>query len=46
MAQATLTQVKEFFSTPAKPVKMTELKALTSEDKEELKTLVGEELGL
>lgn len=46
MADASLKQVGEFFSTPTKPVKMWELKELTSEDKAELKTLVGEELGL
>ena len=44
--QASLVQVKEFFSTPTKPVSMTELKELTAEDKQELRELVGEALGL
>ena len=44
--EASLTQVKEFFSVPMKPVTMTELKELSSEDKKELKELVGIELGL
>lgn len=43
---ASLMQVKEFFSVPGKPVTMAELKELTSEDKTELRQLVGEELGL
>jgi hypothetical protein len=46
MAEASLKQVGEFFSTPMKPIKMQELKELTTEDKAELKVLVGEELGL
>jgi len=44
--QASLIQVKEFFSTPTKPVSMSELKELTTEDKQELRELVGEALGL
>lgn len=39
---ATLTEVKEFFSVPLKPVSMSELKELTKEDKEELKSLLDE----
>ena len=46
MPEASLKQVGEFFSTPAKPIKMQELKELTAEDKQELKVLVGQELGL
>ena len=44
--QASLVQVKEWFSTPLKPVSMSEIKDLTAEDRDELRTLVGEALGL
>lgn len=46
MAKASLMQVKEYLSTPMKPVSMTELKELTKDDREELAELVGVELGL
>lgn len=40
MAQATLKQVREFFSTPERPVTLTEMKALTKEESAELRDLV------
>lgn len=42
---ATLKEVSKFFSTDARPVKMSELKELTIEDKAELRELVGIEIG-
>jgi hypothetical protein len=44
--QASLIQVKEFFSTPERPVATSELRDLSPEDKNELRDLVGIELGL
>jgi hypothetical protein len=41
---ATLMQVREFFAVPGKPVTMTEMKELDSEDRDELRTLVGKTL--
>jgi hypothetical protein len=41
MAEVTLKDVREFFSTETRPVTLTEMKALTKADADELKTLVA-----
>lgn len=41
---ASLLDVRDFFSTLDRPVSMTEMKELTSADRDELRTLVGEHL--
>jgi hypothetical protein len=37
---ASLMDVRNFFGTPGKPVSMTEMKELSKEDRDELRTLV------
>lgn len=44
MTKATMTQVKEFFSVPGKPVKMAEIQELSKEERDDLGLLVGAEL--
>lgn len=44
--KASLLQVRDYIAVPGKPVSMSEMKALTVEDRAELCELVGVELGL
>lgn len=46
MTKAKLTEVMKFFSVPGKPVTRSELLALTDEEREEMRDLVGAELAL
>lgn len=46
MTKAKLTEVKEFFVVPGKPVTRSELLALTDEEREEMPDLICAELAL